>query len=105
MKIKLPRPPEPQIWREKWKKELQNNHKLALAHIKQGNWFTKPYWDTYKEVLKAQGITWQNLMEAYGLCQYKFIEWIEGKESWNNVISSLEEQLNAIVRLKKKDWG
>lgn len=102
MKIKLPRPPEPQSLREEWKKKLQNDRKLTLASIKQGTWFTKPYWDTYKEVLKAQGIAWQNLMEAYGLCQYKFIEWVEGKESWNNVISFLEEQLNAIVRVKKK---
>lgn len=103
MKIKLPRPPEPQSLKETWRTELRYNRKLALANIKQGTWFTKPYWDNYKEMLKAQGITWQNLMEAYGLCQYKFIEWVEGKESWDNVISFLEEQLNAILRVKRKD--
>ena len=88
--------------KERWKDELQRNCKISIAFIKQGTWFTKPYWDSYKDVLKAQGVTWQNLMKAYGLCQYKFIEWIEDKESWDNVISCLEEQLNAIMRAKEK---
>ncbi len=104
MNIKLPRPPEPQDLKEEWKKMLRDDPQLALASIKQGTWFTKPYWDSYKVVLKAQGVTWQNHMEAYGLSQYKFIEWIEGRESWDNVISFLEEQLRAIIRAKRKIW-
>jgi len=103
MMVKIPRPEEPIHLKECWKDELQRNRKIAIASIKQGTWFTKPYWDSYKDVLKAQGVTWQDLMEAYGLCQYKFIEWIEGKISWEKVISDLEEQLNAIIRIKKEE--
>jgi len=102
MGVKIPQPEEPTHLRKRWKEELQRNRKIALASIKQGTWFTKPYWDTYKDVLKAQGVTWQDLMEAFGLCQYKFIEWIEGRESWDKVISYLEEQLNAVIRYKTR---
>ena len=101
--IKIPRPEEPTHQKERWKIELQRDRKIAIAAIKQGTWFTKPYWDSYKDVLKAQGVSWQDLMEAYGLCQYKFLEWIEGRESWDKVISYLEEQLNAIIRIKRGD--
>jgi len=100
MEVKLPRIPEPKDLKEQWKRELRNNNKLAIASIKQGTWFTKPYWDQFKDILKAQGVTWQNLMEAYGLSQYKFIEWIKDEEVWDNVLSFLEEQLNSIIKLK-----
>ena len=101
--VKIPRPEEPIHLKERWKEELQRNRKIAIASIKQGTWFTKSYWDSYKDVLKAQGVTWQDPMEAYGLCQYKFIKWIKGKISWEKVISALEEQLN-IIRIKRVEW-
>ena len=102
MKVKIPRPPEPKDLKKEWKKRFQNDRKVTLASIKQGTWFTKPYWDSFKDILKSQGVTWQDLMEAFGLCQYKFIEWIEGKESWDKVLSYLEEQLNAVMRYKTR---
>jgi len=69
MMVKIPRPEEPIHLKERWKEGLQRNRKIATASI-QGTWFTKPYWNSYKDVLKAQGVTWQDLMEAYGLCPY-----------------------------------
>ena len=69
MKIKIPRPPEPKNLKKEWKRRLQSDREVTLASIKQGTWFTKPYWDSFKDVLKAQGVTWQYLMEAFGLCQ------------------------------------
>lgn len=100
--VKIPRSEEPVHLKEYWKVELQRDRKIAIVSIKQGTWFTKLYWDNYKDMLKAQGITWQDLMEAFGLCQYKFIRWIEDKESWDNVITSLEEALNDVVRYKRR---
>lgn len=102
MNMNIPSFPEPQDSKEMWRRMLQENRRLALANIKQGTWFTKPYWDSNRDVLKAQGITWQDLMEAYKLSQYKVIEWIEGKESWENVISFFKDQLNTIARIKRK---
>ena len=61
MMVKIPRPEEPIHLKERWKEGLQRNRKIAIASIKQGTWFTKLYWDSYKDVLKAQGVTWQDL--------------------------------------------
>jgi len=105
MKIKIPRVEEPTQAKKQWEKELKINFELALAAIKQGTWFTKPYWNSYKNELKAQGVTWQDLMKAYRLTQHKFLAWIMGKEEWENVINHLEEQLNAILDIKKKLQG
>jgi hypothetical protein len=101
--VKLPISEEPKEWKEYWKKELKEKPKIAKVSIKQGTWFTKWYWDKYKGELKSQGISWQNLMEAYGLSQYVFLKWIDDKESWENVINYLEERLNEILKYKNQD--
>jgi len=102
MWIRIPRVAEFKELKEMWKKELQKNYRLAVAAIKQGTWFCKPYWNLCKDNLKAQGVRWQDLMEAYGMCQYKFLDWIQDRESWDNVLSALEEALNTVVKIKRK---
>lgn len=81
---------------------LKENPNLAVAAIKQGTWFTKPYWDSFRGELKKKGVSWQILMKAFSICRYNFLRWIEGDESWDNVLNALEGCITEMVELKSK---
>lgn len=95
--VKIPRPSEPVHLKELWRSELEKNRAAAIASIKFGTWFTKPYWNNYKDLLERRGISLQDLIQAYQMCYQRFVDWVEDKEEWDNAILGLEEQLNALI--------
>ncbi len=96
MAIRLPRVREPKWYKVAYGKERFTN--LAKADVKQGTWFLKPYWDVYKQFFKSNGISWQMLMEAWGLSNVYFVLWLEDKLPWEEAFNKFEEALNRILK-------
>ena len=97
VKVKLPRVGEPLYMKKRYQSCSLEEKKILRIVIKQGTWFTKPYWDAFKDYLKKQGVSWQLLMEAWGWTNYYFIEWAEGSISWEEAFSEFERALNNII--------
>lgn len=100
--MELPRVPEPKNVKARFRREFMENPRIADATIRQGTWFTKPYWDTYKNLLKDRGISWQILMEAWGRVSYEFVRWVRDEETWENAFKKLEESISYILNIRKK---
>ena len=98
----LPKIPEPKDAKARFKREFRENPRLADAAIRQGTWFTKPYWDTYKNLLKDMGISWQVLMEAWGRVSYEFVRWVRDEETWENALKKLEESVDYLLKIRRK---
>jgi len=91
MKINLSIPPEPTQMKKKFKEELEKEFRLMQANIKQGAWIASPLWTQYGwgNILKSYGFSWQHFMEAVRDNYYSFIQWINGRRSWDETIKDL----------------
>lgn len=94
----LPYFTEPTEVKKRFEEDMKNNRRMTEANITQGTWFTKPLWDLCKKELIEQGISWQNLMKAFGRSSWYFVEWVEGKKSWDEALSSLKENIREIKK-------
>jgi len=101
--VGIPRVPEPRNIKRYFQSRLATDYEVTVATIKQGTWFTKEYYNSFKKELNQQGVKWQDLMEAYGAASYAFIEWVKGKRSWNEALNVLERKLNEVLQRKKKN--
>jgi len=96
--VRLPRVGEPvEAKRHFYEGIVLRRDRATEAALKQGTWFTKPYWDSFKHFLKAQGVTWQILMEAWGMSSRYFLRWVEGSLSWEEALDEFEEAVNTVL--------
>ena len=101
-RVIIPRIPEPEIERKMLRELLEDNPLQGDYTIRQATWFTTPYYKIFKKELSSKGISWQLLMEATRLVQYHLIQWVLGKEKWENVMTCLEEAINYLKKIKGK---
>jgi len=102
--LNLEIPPEPISMKDSIKKGLEVHRELELANLKQGTWVASPLWrDTgWGRELKRHGLTWQKFMVFIRDHYPYFLDWVNGKASWNSIIGKLieriDDELNAMRR-------
>jgi len=95
----LPIPAEPVSFKIKTKRRIEEGDMLAKMNIKQTTWIASTLWTEmrWKSVLMEHGFRWQDLMKVIRECYYSFLDWIEGKKSWedtmNYVILNIEREI------------
>ena len=96
-------PPEPVDIKMNFKKRMEEGDKLTKMSIKQGTWIASILWtDTrWKTVLKDYGLRWQDMMKVIRECYYSFLDWIEGKRSWDDVINYIVLGLERELKYRK----
>lgn len=86
---RLPIPQEP----IEVKKELKEilNRPLGKATIKQSTWIAAPLWKDagWGKILKAHNINWQKFMTIVREHYYYWLDWIEDRKSWREVMIEL----------------
>ena len=100
---RLPRVREPvETKRHFYEGIVLRRDRATEAALKQGTWFTKPYWDSFKPLLRAQGVTWQILMEVWGMASRYFLRWARGEMSWEEALDELEKAVNEVLARERR---
>lgn len=92
-------PPEPVELKQQWKERLGGGEAILIkGQIKQGAWLTACLWDEYgwEKELGRRGITWIKFEGLYRNCRYCFLDWVEGKISWNEAMSNLIGEIEGL---------
>jgi hypothetical protein len=91
MKLPLPMPKEPLVVKEHLKRDLETNHRMTIATIKQGTWIAGFLWTEceWRDILKPRGFSWQMFMRAVRDNYPSFVKWIQGEKTWGECIRDL----------------
>ncbi|RLE83286.1 MAG: hypothetical protein DRJ41_05155 [Thermoprotei archaeon] len=64
----------------------------------------KYLWNYWKPALKAMKVSWQLFLRVISACEYDVIAWVEGKRSWEELVSIVLKVLRRACEGKYPLW-
>lgn len=72
---------------------LRADRAVREGTLKQASDIVTPIYGAWKEVLKAQGVRWQDFQSAASRNEGAWRRWLNGYASWNDALVGLVEQV------------
>ncbi len=89
-------PPEPMEVKEYLRQQIRHDYFVGRAIVKQATWASF-LWHEWKPYLAPKGATWQLFERAVRNTSHVFVDWANGRTSWQTTLGVLSDQVGDAI--------